>query len=997
MNWKSDQQGGARHALPTLRVKALASCSLLALGLMVHGPAAAQSVSSTGDVTPAPSGAATWTPGTMVNVGLHSTGTLTITGGGTATTDGAVLGSFAGSNGTATVDGAGSHWNTGTGSFFVGSTGTGLLTISGGATIETHSGGLIGNALYSHGTVNVSGAGSAWSVQYGITVGGQGAGTLNITDGATVTSRSGVIAANASSATGNVLVTGAGSTWNTGNIDVGGFGPGTLAIANGGLVATTPGSTVRLGSSWADGPGRLVIGSADLNDRSATAGTLTADKVVLETPGKLIFNYTTSSDYRFDTKITGSGAIEHYSGATILTADSSGFTGTTNVTGGALTVNGALGGKVTVTSGSLAIANGGVVTASPGWSVTVGGATGAATLYIGPVGNYSPTVTAGTLQADNLILNSSGKLVFNHWTWSEYKFAPTITGSGAIETQAGATILTADSSGFTGTTKVQGGALIVNGALGGTVTTVNGVLAGTGTVGTLNANNVIAPGAFYTWGAGTGGNEIGTLTVTGNATFSRGASLYINVSATAADRLAVGGTATLAGNLILLPVGTGFKFNTPYTILTAAGGINGTFDRTDTWGSFGAVRTSVTYGANDIFLTLDPNALSPLLPAGTAANPTRVAGAIDRAVLGGANGSALLPLYLQTPAGLVVGLNSLSGEAATGAQTAAFGASSMFLNMMLDPMAGSRGATSGGAAPSLIQMADLSNGRPRAVAADQGWGVWTKAFAQSNRIDGDAAAGAARTSGGLFGIAAGADKRLTPNTVVGFALAGGGTNYGLGSGRGSGAGDLFQAGLYGSTKFGDGYVSAAIAYGWNSFDVTRNVTIGATQAYNSRFTGQTYGGRVETGWRFQAAAFGWTPYAALEAIGYSSPRYGETSQGAAPFALTYAAKSSTALRTELGVRLDGRTRLETGELLTYGRLAWAYQARADRTVEAQFETLANSSFTVFGARPSMHTALATIGAELKLQGGVRLTTSLDGELGTRHQAIRANAGLRYEW
>ncbi|MFX5494068.1 autotransporter outer membrane beta-barrel domain-containing protein, partial [Acinetobacter baumannii] len=85
------------------------------------------------------------------------------------------------------------------------------------------------------------------------------------------------------------------------------------------------------------------------------------------------------------------------------------------------------------------------------------------------------------------------------------------------------------------------------------------------------------------------------------------------------------------------------------------------------------------------------------------------------------------------------------------------------------------------------------------------------------------------------------------------------------------------------------------------------------------------------------------------------------------FGLSFAAKSTASLRSELGIRLDGQTRVsETADLITYGRLAWAYQARTDRSIDAQFQTLANSAFTVFGARPSMHTALASVGAELRL-------------------------------
>ena len=51
-----------------------------------------------------------------------------------------------------------------------------------------------------------------------------------------------------------------------------------------------------------------------------------------------------------------------------------------------------------------------------------------------------------------------------------------------------------------------------------------------------------------------------------------------------------------------------------------------------------------------------------------------------------------------------------------------------------------------------------------------------------------------------FGYATGLDYRVTPYTVVGFALAGGGTNYGLSDGLGGGRSDMFQAAVYSTTR-----------------------------------------------------------------------------------------------------------------------------------------------------------------------------------------------------
>src|SRR5262249_51207569 len=47
------------------------------------------------------------------------------------------------------------------------------------------------------------------------------------------------------------------------------------------------------------------------------------------------------------------------------------------------------------------------------------------------------------------------------------------------------------------------------------------------------------------------------------------------------------------------------------------------------------------------------------------------------------------------------------------------------------------------------------------------------------------------------GFAGGLDYRLSPNSIVGLALAGGGTGWSLAQGLGTGMSDAFQAGVYG--------------------------------------------------------------------------------------------------------------------------------------------------------------------------------------------------------
>ena len=52
------------------------------------------------------------------------------------------------------------------------------------------------------------------------------------------------------------------------------------------------------------------------------------------------------------------------------------------------------------------------------------------------------------------------------------------------------------------------------------------------------------------------------------------------------------------------------------------------------------------------------------------------------------------------------------------------------------------------------------------------------------------------------------DRHFSPDLVAGFALAGGGTHWGLAQGLGTGRSDAFQAGVYATKYFGPAYLPA---------------------------------------------------------------------------------------------------------------------------------------------------------------------------------------------
>jgi hypothetical protein len=613
----------------------------------------------------------------------------------------------------------------------------------------------------------------------------------------------------------------------------------------------------------------------------------------------------------------------------------------------------------------------------------------------------------GVSTAANAIINNTGYggLSFRHTStagnatitntlWNVIAFHESST--------AGAATITNDRGGiyFTGASSTGTATIVSSGWINMTTTDTTG--AATMTISGTGLPPYSPPAELYGFGAVgnttvEAGGKItphdGTLIVNGNLTMMAG-SAYGFVAGGLAS---ITGTATLGG--------ASLSFRAPdwqshtYKVLTATGGVSGTFSLDSFYGGF----ATVLYGPNDVTLTVGPYRASTALMGLGGVNARSVAAGIDRhlASLGGSAPAALYANFLLAYYGpaLASKLQQMSGEAATGAQANAFGGASTFLNIMLDPMAGARGATASAPGSSLIEMADTAAARTPAARVEAGWSVWTKAYGQAGRTAADAGTGTGGTSSGLYGVAAGADRLISADTLVGFALAGGGSNFGLTTG-GSGTGDFFQAGLYGSTRLWDGYVSAAAAYGWNRFDVTRRAGGLVVETYRSSPVAHTLGGRVETGRRFGTRSFGWTPYAAAEAIGYFAPAYTEGWQAphTGAFALAYAARTTGTVRTELGLRLDGmRAVAPTADLVTFGRLAYAYQPFTQRTMEAQFQALANSGFTVFGARASTHTVLASVGTEVRLAAGTRATASLDGELGERHRSVRANLGLRQSW
>jgi uncharacterized protein with beta-barrel porin domain len=281
-----------------------------------------------------------------------------------------------------------------------------------------------------------------------------------------------------------------------------------------------------------------------------------------------------------------------------------------------------------------------------------------------------------------------------------------------------------------------------------------------------------------------------------------------------------------------------------------------------------------------------------------------------------------------------------------------------------------------------------------------GWSVWAAGFGGSQTTNGDAALGSNSTTSNIYGTSVGADYRFSPDTLAGFALAGGGTAFDV-TNSGSGHSDLFQAGAFVRHSAGAAYVTAALAYGWQDITTNRVLTIAGIDQLRAEFNANAFSGRVEGGYRFVTpwlGGIGITPYAAAQATTFDLPAYAESVlSGTSTFALDYASKSVTDARGELGIRTDKSFAMPDSVVTLRGRLAWAHDYDPDRSIAATFQTLPGASFVVNGAAQATDIALTTAAIERKWLNGFSLGATFEGEFSNVTTSYAGKGVARYQW
>jgi len=624
------------------------------------------------------------------------------------------------------------------------------------------------------------------------------------------------------------------------------------------------------------------------------------------------------------------GVISGPGGVSITNGGSASLSGTNTYTG-----------PTSVSGGYLALLGPGSIATSSGVNVSAGGM-----FDISGTNNGASVRSLAGDQSGMVWLGSQTLTI----TAAQDVFAGTIAGSGGLTLTGGVEALTGTNI-YTGPTTINGGFLLVDGIItGSSNVSVNatGTLAGTGIVDpltvTINSGGTLAPGT-------PGG--FGTLTIDGTLLFNAGSLCAINIAPGAGNnsKTAVVGSATLGGNgTVVMTPQLGHYEGAVYQILTTTTGQSGTFAGLTVNDTFAGSMT-LDYASSPASVDLNVTGASLLTtPSGANQNQQNVIGGINNGIL---NSPANTPLPSQflglgglSGPSLLGAATQLDGEANTGAERAALQLTNQFLALMLDPFVNGRGGVGStsaaiGFAPDersnlppdiALAYASILTKAPKPPTFEQRWTTWGSAFGGSNTANGDPAVGSSNITANTYGFASGMDYHVSPYTVVGFALAGAGTNWGLANTPGSDRSDAMQIGGYGITWFGPAYLAGALSF-TNHWFTTGRAALGDQLAAN--FVGQSYGARLEGGYRYPVLpAFAVTPYGAVQFQDFNTPTYSESDASGGGFGLSYAAMNATDVRSELGARLDDLTLLYGKPLILFGRLAWAHDFVSNPSLSA---------------------------------------------------------------
>ncbi|MFD0988139.1 autotransporter family protein [Methyloligella solikamskensis] len=699
----------------------------------------------------------------------------------------------------------------------------------------------------------------------------------------------------------------------------------------------------------------------------------------------------------------GPGGFGGGGGAAVLNGGAGGFGGGggggNNSAGGfgGAGGSGSTGGGGAGMGGGLFVMEGAALTVEDGFEVNGGSVAG---------GQSPGSNPAGAAFGSGLFLQGNGTATFQPGAGQTQIVQDVIadqTGVGGTGSNAGSWSLVKTGGGtleltginlYTGATGVTEGRLGVNGSIAsssGVTVSGAGELGGTGVLPTTVIDNggTFAPG-----------NSIGTINVAGNVTFNSGSTYKVEVDAAGnSDLINATGTASINGGTVSVLAQNGdYDPKTTYTILTAGGGVSGTF--TDVTSNLAFLDPTLSYDANSVYLTLEravvidtntgEETFLSFCAVATSSNQCNVAQALD---VFPTDNELFLDILNQTAAGARQAFNALSGEihASVGGALLDEGrhVRDAVMGRMIQASYGGTGLGGGGpqstqtasADPTANMMAlgygskDLGSYEPL-PAVSEGPVFWTQGFGSWASFDGNG--NAASLDRDMGGFISGVDAEVMPGWRAGIAAGYSYTGLDEDARLSSANVDAYHLVLYGSGKVNRFNLRGGGAWSWQDIETSRNVVFPGF----SEFEEASYDG--DRGQLFGEIAYPVVLHPSVALEGFSGLAYvhqetdGFTESGALA-ALTSAGYNEDVTYSTTGFRAATTMAFGDTVITPNVSVAWLHAFDSVDTDLALAFASAGPDFSIQGTPIARDSALVQAGLDFAVTPDATLSIAYDGQ------------------
>jgi outer membrane autotransporter protein len=619
-----------------------------------------------------------------------------------------------------------------------------------------------------------------------------------------------------------------------------------------------------------------------------------------------------------------------------------------------------------------------------------GTARGDAITFVG--GANRLTLETGWGLTGNIGINGVGTTSTFAQTAIDASIANVITGSGGViidDGGSGRTVALTGVSTFTGSAVVEEGRLVVNGSIATSsdVTVQDGgIIGGGGAVSNLvlNSGSTLAPG-----------NSIGTLNAA-SATFNAGMAYEVEInSAGASDLLSVSGVTTINGGKVVVVPFPDFALNTPYTIITSAGGVSGQFSDVES-SIETAFRTAVlSYDLNNVYLTINQIAFADVA---LTTNQKAAASAAESLGAGNAVYQAILALTdVEAARGA---FDALSGEVHASVsgvllEDSRYVRDAVFARLLQATYTSSGSAqialSQGNSDPAGRMALGATNVGPSAAPTDNGLAFWGQGYGAWGQLDGnDNAAGVDRTLGGFV---SGVDTGLGGGWRAGIATGYAHSDLDVDARLSSGGVDSYHLVGYVGGRIGNFAVRGGGAWTWSEIETSRTIAfpgfLDRASANYDGDTGQLFG---EIALPLSSGPAAWEPFARLAYVNVDTVGFTEAG---GPAALSGESANESLGYSSLGLRVATTARVAGVLLIPHVSMAWQHAYGDVDPARTLAFASGGSAFTVLGAPLARDSALIDAGLAVAVAPDATLGVSYSGQL-AKDVTDNAITG-RFDW